>query len=99
MIDNYDVKDYAVKSYCSHVRSPLARLQLQFAKVINEQILLPKLCIFILEDDVIHHLKAEEDTASTLFNAVIPWIFRQIHKLTEIRRDQLPMKAEIHLIP
>ena len=99
LLENHDVKDFAVKSFCSHVRSPLARLKLQFTKVINEQILLPKIRIFVLEDDVIRHLKADVNTGSNIFNEVIPWLFREIHKLIDIRKDQLPKKAFKDMYP
>ena len=82
--ENYNVQDYAAKSYCSHVRNVLARIKLQFAKAIHEQILLPKVCIIVLDDDILRHTRVSEESCATILGKAVPWLLKEIVKLAEI---------------
>ena len=93
MTNHFDVKEFATKSYCSHIRSVLARIKLQFAKAINEELKLPRICVFVLDDDIIRYLRLDIQSATSILNEIIPWLFKEIAKLIQIRKDQLPRKA------
>ena len=90
---HFEVEKYAAKSYCTHVCNVLARIKLQFAKAINKNVKLPKYCVFVLDDDIIRHTKINEESASIMLNKMIPWLMKEIHKLVDIRKNQLPAKA------
>ena len=99
MTMNYEVKHFAVKSYCSHVQNVLARVKLQFAKALNEETRLPKTCIFVLNDDIIRHSRLNEVDASSILNEIMPWLLKEVQKLTNIHKDQLPQKAVRDTVP
>ena len=90
---NYDVFQYSTKNYCSHVCSMLGRIRKQFTNAINEKIKFPKLCIFVLDNDLKRHLKVTEKSASAVFAEIIPWLFNKVDRHIKSRKEQLPQKA------
>ena len=91
----YDTGAYSGKSHATNIRSILARIKAQFKKAIDEEIKFPKIAVFVLDDDIIKQLKVNDNTRgiTTILQEAISWLFREIDRLIQGRKDQLPESA------
>ena len=91
----YDIFSFASKSFSSNIHSVLGRIRNQFAKALTEQAKLPKICIFIIDDDILRHLKINDETKgiTTILTVDIGWLFSRINRMIKSRKEQLEEKA------
>ena len=99
MKTNYDVVPFMDKSYTSNVCSILARTINHLVKAINTHTKLPKVIIFVMDDDIIRATKPPEKRAMLVYTEMMKWLFGRIERKIEERKDQLPMKAKCKEYP
>ena len=71
----------------------LGRIHNQVVRAINENILLPKAMVFVLDDDLIEMAVDEKAGTSELFGKLLDWLVNSIHELIKERKKQLPMAS------
>lgn len=57
--NNYEVCEFSLSYYLTNNKSPARRILNKFISAINEHNTLPKLVVFVLDDDLIRSLKGD----------------------------------------
>ena len=91
--NNFEVRDFSSSQFTSHNRSCIGRILNNFIRAINEHNTVPKLVVFVLDDDVIKSVFKNSDYAQTT-EACIKWLMIEIEKSISIYKDFLPPRAK-----
>ena len=93
----YLKQQFCVKTFASTSldlnRSTLGRIHNQLVKAINQEIILPKAIVIILDNDLILATKYTGFGTSDIYGRIIHWLSNQFAKLVAIQKDRLPKKA------
>ena len=69
------------------IKSTLARVRNQYCKGINEQTLLPKAVVILLDDSLISDVKFTGFGVSDIYGHLMHWLAAELNKITEIQKD------------
>ena len=89
--DHYEVKMFAGNNLDPEITTPLARIRSEFIKAVEEHILLPKVVVIILDNDLIKHA---DRNSSYVYSTLIHWLASEFNKIVEVQKDRLPIKAK-----
>ena len=89
----FNVHPYSVKSYNSNMRNVLSRIISQLVKAVKQHVKFPKVIIFMLDDDIIRATKPSDIGATLLLTKLVEWLFKEIARIIQQRKEQLPLKA------
>ena len=92
MKDHYEIKSF-YGNRLEFNRSTLGRIRNQLVLAINEQILMPKIILVVLDDDIVHGVYYEDFGISNILGRLIHWLAMEFNKLVETQKDKLPPKA------
>ena len=73
--------------------SVIGRMRNRLAKAMMDEILLPKLIVFIIDDDWITDVEFKGFGVSEIYGKMIHWLVTESNKLVEIHKENLPEKA------
>ena len=91
---NYDVKAQLSNHFKSGIRSTLARLRNNMAKAINEFVILPKMVVVVIEDDLIKDFKnCPENQLEKMYERSCKWLMNEFRKMLMTHNDNLPKKG------
>ena len=71
----------------------MGRIKNNFVEVINQQILLPKIVIVVLEDDLLNAINHYKTGASLAIEPCLDWIMSELHDITVTYKQKLPTKS------
>ena len=86
---NYNIK-FQVDNNLSLNRSVLGHICNTMINAVNNNLLLPKAIIVILDDDLIKPIKSH---LSYVFGAMVHWLIGEFDKIVKIHKDNLPLKS------
>ena len=89
MKENFALKVYATDRYSSNNPSLLSRLRNQLINAINENVLLPKIILVVLDRDVINIVKTDDFGLSLIFGTVLDWLARKYTRQVESQKSRL----------
>ena len=92
MTTNFTLKPFYTNNLDLN-RSILGRLRNTLVRAINEQWLLPRMILIILDDDVIESIKFRGKDLHILFEKMVKWLASEFNKLVEIHKEKLTPKA------
>ena len=93
--DNFDYSYYMSNAFSSHNMSTTGRLYnnlIKAIKAIKEEVVFPKLIVFIPDDDIIEYLTDREDYCGN-FDIVLDKMFNNIRKAIQAYKEFLPKKG------
>ena len=94
--DTFTFKNYEVRAFLSKNdsfnRNPAGRLINNLVKGLNEHKKLPKLILFILDDDTIKHIKFNAGS-EVYVQKISTWLVAETGKAVDICKDFYPQKA------
>ena len=94
MKDNYEVTIFCSDKYSSHIRNILARVINTTVQALTNTKMLPKIMIFMMEDDIIKFLDHNDYGATELFGKIISYLDAEIRKIILTFKDNLPNKCK-----
>ena len=71
----------------------IGRLHNEFVYAINDWIVLPKIVLIVLENDLLLAADHFTDGISQLLGQLIEWIATQLHRISIAHKEKLPTKA------
>ena len=93
MLHNFDVKLYVSGKFSSNNRSALSRIRNCVVKAINENYLLPKIIVMVVDCDILSDVQFDHYGISVLLGMINEWLCSEIHKVIWAYKDKLPAKA------
>ena len=96
---NYDIKYVLNNNLNSMQRNPLGRVANAFAYALNNFECLPRLVVFILEDDIINFVKYEDFGLTKLYTLLMQWLMAEVKRLLTTYKSFLPAKAKENNLP
>ena len=90
--DNFEIRDFSSSRYLTNNRSVAGRILNKFIDALNEHNTLPKLIVFILDDDLVASIPG--DAVHYQVQKLTAWLFREVKKALDIYKDYLPNKAK-----
>ena len=72
----------------------LNRIFNNIVRGMNQQILLPKIILIVLDNDLMKNIKGKNRVTEKVINETIEYLISDIHQEIKDHRDQLPMKAQ-----
>ena len=91
--NNYEIKLFHATRYTSHIRNMIARLVNTFANAVNEEKLLPRAVVIVLEDDLINYVNIHTFGMSMVFGKILHYIFSEFNKIITAKKDILKPKS------
>ena len=85
--------------YNSHIRDFMARLRNTFANAIQDEIILPRAIVIILEDDMIDYVNVDGFGISLAYGKLLHYLFSEFNKMIAAHKDQLPLRAKRQHFP
>ena len=96
--DSHTKNNYEWMVFCansqSNTRNVLACIITTTVHAINSKLALPKMMVFVLEDDVIEYLNHNNYGASEMFGKVITYIESEIQSAISVFKTRIPHKAK-----
>ena len=71
----------------------LGRIHNNYVQAVEDQVLLPKAVIIVLEDDMIKTANHFKKGSSTIFDNWLKWITNDLFKITAAYKEKLPTKS------
>ena len=101
--NNFEVSAFLTRSFNNSNRSPAARMLNSLTTAMKEKSELPKIIVFILEDNLLesHFLRLPntDGRISETYNRFLKWFITNIERAIEAFKDLLPNKAVRKNIP
>ena len=91
---NYDVSDFCKSKFSSHNPSLIGRLIDCIADGIQKHVILPRIIVFILDDDLIKSLSYNKEGDSEFYGRMVEYLFRRVHREIADYKDKLPSKSK-----
>ena len=95
--NNYDIDVYSNDDE-GLSKLVLSRLRNTVARGLNDNKLLPKFILLVVEADIIRAVKQEDDVIET-YRGCIDWLMKEVHDLIMERKSVLPVRAKRYLYP
>ena len=91
---------YDTTGFCSgslsvqmHHRNVIGRVHNNLIDAINSQVLLPKVIVVVIEDDLLNAVDHFKIGASDALGPCIEWMFKEFHRTIAAYKEKLPTKA------
>ena len=100
--ETFEVTGFLTKSYGNADRSPLSRLMNSLTYAMQEKLCLPKIIMFIFEDDIIRHrvLRTDDQEGITeMYTRVLKWLTSNVSRAIEAFKEYLPERCKRTNIP
>ena len=92
---NYDVYGFCSNKFLSTNPSLISRLRNALVKGIQEQVLLPKFVVVVVDDDIIKSLSGEQNrNLVDIYNRLINNIMLEHGRLLQVQKEFLPKKSK-----
>ena len=91
---NYEIKPFINSRYSSSNRNILSRIINSFTDALNKHNKLPKLILFVLDDDLAEEMDYCGSGEATLIRKWFEYIVQKIDKATQDRKGKLPTKGK-----
>ena len=91
--DHFEIKLFHATEYGSNVHNFMARLCNTLAGALNEEKLLPKAIVFILDDDMIKYANINKFGMSLAYGKLLHYLMCEINKLISVKKDFLPVHS------
>ena len=97
--DNFEVIGFMSDSATSDDLTLISRLRNILVEAITKQVLLPKIIVFVPDDDIIVFLNYVEYGISKCLGRIVDWIMREHNRIIESYKEYLPLKAKKYSYP
>ena len=91
--ENFEVKMYVSNQYNSMNTSILSRLVNCLVKAISENYLLPRIILFVIDNDILESVHFNKYGTSVLLGILMEWLFNQMYRAIKAYKEFLPKKA------
>ena len=91
--ENFQIRAFCGNKYASNDVNPLNRLINSLIAGINDEIYLLDYVLFVLDADLIDHLKFIGYGVSTTLGSWLEWLFKELNDCIRMRVQQLEFKA------
>ena len=81
------------KALSSGIQNILIKLKMALIRALNEQVLLPKAIVIVVDDDIMDSLHHYDAGFSYSIGILIEWLCNEFHDIIKDLKDQLPSKA------
>ena len=96
----YEVREFTTTRNSNNDKNVISRIRNAFITALNEHASLPKLVVFILDDDVITNVKLDDNLPLVpQYEYILCKLMTFINRSIEIYKDMLPQKAKRDVIP
>ena len=92
--DNFEVIGFMSDSATSDDLTLISRLRNILVEAITKQVLLPKIIVFVPDDDIIVFLNYAEYGIFKCLGRIVNWIMREHNRIIESYKEYLPLKAK-----
>ena len=99
MLDHYEVKAFVTSRYLLHDRHVLSRFRNLIVKAIEQEELLPKAILLILDDDLIRNVHYEEPDVDVTYKKILQWLSKEFHRVILAYKDILSNKSRKYKYP
>ena len=97
--DQYEVSDFKNCKQNSNNRNVLSRILNTFITAVNENPVLPKYIVFVLDDEVLSSLEYENFGVSTMYGMMLEWLVKNVNSTVQDIKQKLPNKAKREHFP
>ena len=100
IFESYEVEEFSASRYSSSVRSVLARCKALLAKAIHQEKVLPKVIVFVHDDDIIKQTNiSKEEAKDGEFTIIVKYLLEEINRLVNDYAEKLPHKSKRQFHP
>ena len=96
MLENFDVVEYSSSRLEGDI---LGRIRNNFIKAINKEILLPKLIVVVMDNDVSRNIHFDNFRISKIFGENLNYMLNNVHRIILGHKDTLPARAKKYKYP
>ena len=93
MKENFDVKVFATDKYSSNNPSLICRIRNQLVEAIDDNKLMPRAIVVILDRDIIGGMNMPELGLSLICGTQLNWIAREFNRIVQAHKDRLQKKS------
>ena len=91
--DNFEIKLFHATEYGSNVCDFMAHLCNTLAGALNDEKLLPKAIVFVLDDEMIKYANINKFGMSLAYGKLLHYLMSEINKLILAKKDFLPVRS------
>ena len=92
--DHFTTSGYMSDKYMSHNQNLIGRIQNCLAKAIQEEVILPKMIVFVLDEDVLQYLNHPGPGITKAMEHLIGAIMTDCDRLIASQKEYLPKRAK-----
>ena len=96
---HYDVSGICNKSISQGNGNIINRVRNAVVKLINDQWLLPKVILLILEGDILEEINHFKPGISGAIGRLLEWLANQLHRVITSHKERLPSKSRKYKYP
>ena len=100
--ETFEVTGFLTKALGNADKSPLSRMVNSLTYAMQEKLSLPKIILFVFEDDIIKHrlLRTKTDVGKTeMYTRVLKWFSTNVERAVEAFKEYLPLKCKRQNLP
>ena len=99
VLENFQVMGYMNSKFTCNDRSVLSRVRNCLVYGLNNNYLLPKAIVLVIDNDIIKNVEFEGYGISVLLGKILQWLASEIVKLIAAYKDKMPEKAKKEFFP
>ena len=96
---NFEICGYTTNSYSSSLQGILSRPLALIANALQERIYLPKVFVFVFDNDIINASTFTKEEFSLGFDKILTSLLTAVHRLIKTYKEKLPTKAKRDFFP
>ena len=98
--EKYELVELSTTHYTSSIRNILARIKSLLLHGFKSEMTLPKVCVFVLDDDVLKQTALNlSEARSGRFSTIVKYLMEEVHHMMTLYSELLPKKTKREFLP
>ena len=89
----FEITSFCNNRFNSANQNVISRILNTFISAINDEKVLPKYVVFVLDDEIIQFLKYKSYGVSTMYGTLLEWLVKNVDDAIQTAKKNLPSKA------
>ena len=96
--NTFEVSQFVSSKYKSHNPSPLGRIINNLIYALNKHLMLPKLIVVVVDEDLVRAIRVSRITAADV-SSIIEWLMKEFTRAIDEYKENLPAKCKRPNLP